>query len=154
MAVASVGATFLEPFKAAPTPSPFAATIGGFTGAGDGTGGNHTVTWSLSGDYVWVFRWFAAGVQQSSGFSCDVNFDGGLPFGQILGHTIVVPAGVNIAREMFEPPKWIIRPIGTITLLMVRANTTGVFHAFWRSMTWPKTVLRDHSASELLAYVL
>ncbi len=155
MTVTTTGRVELEPFAGGGQPTPLATFIGAATSLGDGSAGLNTVNFTLSQDLAYVARTMWAGQDGAATMEAEYTVVG-LPHTQIMADTIALLAGFNGTGRFFDVPKWLIRPAGTdLTITFHTANVdTLTFQCGFRWYGFPKTVLRDFTAAELLGYVL
>ncbi len=156
MAVATAGNLFIEPLAGGFQPTPIASFIGVIASPGDATGGNNVITYTLAFDWLWVLRVAAAQHSVATALTFTFSIDS-LAFGQAWSRSKVTDAGAELAGDVFEFPRWLMRPAGTtnIRIRFIAPNVDGVsFNGFVRLWAFPKTALRDFSAAQLLGFVL
>ncbi len=155
MSVSTTGSIFLEPLPGFSQPTPLATFIGVAASAGDGSGGTNTTTYTLSQDLLWVPRVFMWTQGAAAAVVVRLNIDQ-LAFGQNYHHCVSAPSDGARAAITFEIPRWLVRPDGQdVRAIFSSANVNA--QTATTTMRWygfPKTVLRDFSASELLGFVL
>ncbi len=153
MAVTTTGLVRIEPFRGGLQPTPHFASIASTESVGDGTGGSNTTVYTISAELLWIPRLFWIMSSASAGEDVDVRMETELE--GIRADSFPLPGGRSRAGAVREWPRELIRSGSAPVMRFSAANVNAVtITSGFRWYGFPKTVLRDFSAAQLLGFVL
>lgn len=158
MAISFNGVLRVFPFANRGESDPLAALVGVASGAGDASGGAHSIVFTMPLDFVYVHlfcSWRSTNIAVAEAVSMTLLTGEAIGANNERAFKVTTPPVEAVLRagDTFEPPKFIISPNVAPTWTISKANVNLLsLEGSFRSYMFPLTILRDIPLYELIRY--